>query len=459
MRFRDRLYDRSKIDFNNLLFPNKALKALLIPLVVEQLLNSMMGIADTMMVSRVGDAAISAVSNVDSFNTFIIQIFSALATGAVIVCSQYLGRRDPKKSNQAAGQVVITVAFISILLTLICTVFNRGILGILYGDVNKDVMDNSRTYFFYTALSYPFFALFNAGSAFYRVSGDSKFPMKVSVISNFINVIGNAILIFVFDKGVAGAAISTLVSRIFCMAVIFIRLHKPDHAIHFGRDFSIKPVFAIIASILAIGIPSGIEGGMLQFGKLAIQSSVATLSTAEMSAQAMTSMMEHVTSMFAVGVGLGMMTVVGHTIGAGRKEEAKYYIVKLTIIAQLGILASCALIFALNPLITKIADMSPESAKLCYELNIMHILAKSLFWGLAFIPAYGLRAAGDVKFCMITSTVIMWILRVALCIYLIRVAGMGPMAVWISIMADWFIRAIFIVSRYLGGKWLRHQVI
>lgn len=459
MSITDRLYDKSAIDFNNLLFNNKALKSLLIPLIVEQLLNSMMGIADTMMVTRIGEAAISAVSNVDSFNTFILQIFTALAAGAAIVCSQHLGKSDIKNANIAAGQVIFTVATISLTLTAICTIFNRGILNLIYGSVNANVMSYSRIYFFITALSYPFLALFNALSAFFRVCGNSKFPMKISVISNFLNIGGNAVLIFVFKMGVAGAALSTLLSRVFLTAVLLIRLKQPKMQISIGKNFSIKPILPIIASILAIGIPAGIEGGMLQFGKLAIQSSISTLTTTEMSAHAMTNMMESMTSMFASGVGLGIMTIVGHTLGAGRLEEAKYYIVKLTIIAYIGVIASCLLMFALNPVITLLSDMSKESAELCFYLNLAHITIKILFWPLAFIPAYGLRAAGDVKFCMINSTVIMWTLRVGLCIYLIRSCGIGPIAVWISFGADWFVRAIMVTGRFLSGKWTTKKVI
>lgn len=221
MSGRLQLYDKTQIEKNNLLFDNKALAALLFPLIIEQLLNSFMGMADTMMVSNVGSAAISAVSLVDSVNMLVIQVFSALATGAAIICSQYIGSRNIKECNNAARQVVLSVAVISVSLMIIGIIFRYPLLRLIFGSVEADVMDNSLVYFLITVCSYPFLALFNVGAAFFRADGNARYPMTISVISNIINIIGNTILIFGLSMGVAGAAISTLISRIFCMVVVF----------------------------------------------------------------------------------------------------------------------------------------------------------------------------------------------------------------------------------------------
>ncbi len=448
-----KLYDKEKLNMESLLFNGQALRALMIPLVIEQVLSSFMGAVDTMMVSRVGEAAISAVSNVDQLNILVIQVFSALATGAVIICSQYLGKNDKKDAERAAAQVVTTVLAISLALTLICLFFERNLLNFLYGKVASDVMSNSRTYFFITALSFPFLALFSAGAAFLRAGGDSKFPMKVSVISNLMNVAGNAVLIFGFGMGVKGAAISTLVSRIFCMIVTFIYLRGSERVVPF-REFSLmKPDFKTIALILSVGIPAGIENGMFQFGKLAIQSSVATLTKPEMAAQALAITLEALTGMIGIGIGIGMMTVVGQSIGAGRSEEAKYYIVKLTKAAWIGVAASSFLIMAVTPLIASLADLSDTSRSLLISMMIFITIVKPLVWTPAFVPSYGLRAAGDIKFSMISSMIIMWTIRVALCIFLIRVVGMGPIAVWIAMGLDWFTRGTVYFIRFRSNKW------
>ena len=447
------------VDKNNLLFSNKALVALLIPIVVEQLLNSFMGMIDTMMVSNVGSEALSGVSLVDSVNNLIVQLFSAMATGAAIVCSHYVGMRDKEGANNAAKQVVISVGVIALVITVFGITFKRQILGIIFGRIEPGVMENAVIYFFFTALSYPFLALFSAGSAIFRSCGNSRYPMTVSVISNVINIIGNYILIFTFDMGVTGAAIATLISRIFCMVAVYVALAKPRQDIVVNDYMNIRPDWSLIKTILAIGIPSGIENSMFQFGKLAIQSTVSTMGTAVIAAQAMTNILEGLNGIFGLGVGMCLMTVVGQCMGAGRKEEARYYIIKLCIIAEVGITISCLLVYAMLRPVTVIAGMESTSAALCIEMMTAITIVKPLIWTGSFVPAYGLRAAGDVRFSMTTSIITMWGCRVALCIFLVRTYNMGPMAVWYGMFADWALRSVIFFSRFLSGKWMKKEVI
>ena len=454
-----KLYDQTKIDKENLLFSGKTLWMLLLPLIVEQLLNSFMGMIDTMMVSNVGSAAISAVSLVDSINVLVIQVFAAMATGATIICSQYIGRGDKEGSNRAARQIFLTVVVISVVLMVFCLSFRAPLLGLVFGNVEAEVMENSLVYFLITVISYPFIALFSAGSAFYRASGNSKYPMKISVISNVVNIAGNAIFIFGFGMGVTGAALSTLISRVFCTVVIFHKLSKPGQTIVLNHYFSIRPDFPLIGKILAVGIPSGVENGMFQFGKLAIQSTVSTLGTAAIAAQAMTIIFENLNGIAGIGIGIGLMTVVGQAIGAGRREEAKYYIVKLTWYAEIAVTASCLLVLAISKPMMWLAGMEQESASLCFQMMIAITIVKPLVWVLSFIPAYGMRAAGDVRFSMIVATCTMWFCRVALAIFCMSYLGVGPMGVWIGMFADWTIRGVIFGLRYFSGKWQKRNVI
>lgn len=453
------LYDKTKIDKGNLLFPRHSLWMLLIPLIIEQMLNSFMGMADTMMVSRVGQEAISSVSLVDSVNNLVLQVFAAMAAGAAIICSQYLGKRDEKGCNEAARQIVLTVTVISAALMAACVAARGPLLALVFGSVEPKVMDNSQIYFLITALSYPFIALFQAGAAFYRACGNSRFPMKVSLISNLLNIGGNAFFIFVLKLGVGGAALSTLLSRIFCAAVVFYFLRKPGNQIVLKDYFSIRPDFPMIFRILSIGIPSGVENGMFQFGKLAIQSTVSSLGTAAIAAQAMTIIFENVNGVAACAIGIGLMTVVGQSIGAGRKEEAKYYIVKLSVYAEAAIILSCLLVYLVAKPVTILAGMDADSAALCLKMTLAITIVKPLVWVPSFIPAYGLRAAGDVRFSMVTASLTMWLCRVALSVYLMRVAGIGPMGVWIGMFADWTVRSVIFSIRFVRGKWLRFRVI
>ena len=435
--------------------------SLLIPVVLEQLLNSIMGTADTMMVSNVGSAAISAVSVVDSINVLVIQAFSALAAGGAIVCAQYIGQRNKEKANESARQVLFIITAISVAVSLICLVLQKPLLSLIFGSVEPAVMRASETYFFYTALSFPFIAAYDSAASIFRAQDNTKGPMIISMISNVMNIAGNAVMIWVFHMGVAGAALSTLISRIFCAVVVIIQLRKEREGQEIVvRDyFKIRPDWSMIRRILGLGIPSGIENSMFQLGKLAIQSTVSTLGTAAIAAQAMTNILENLNGIAAIGVGVGLMTIVGQCLGAGRQDEAVYYIKKLCVIAEVIIIISCLGVFALTKPITILGGMEKESADMCFHMVMWITIVKPLVWIMAFIPGYGLRAAGDVKFSMIVSCCTMWACRFCLCVFLIRVMGFGPMGVWIGMFADWTLRGIIFTWRFHSRKWLQHKVI
>ena len=443
------------------MFSNRLICSLLIPVVLEQLLNSIMGTADTMMVSNVGSAAISAVSLVDSINVLVIQAFSALAAGGAIVCAQYIGQKNKEKANESARQVLFIITAISVAVSLICLVFQKPLLRLIFGSVEPAVMSASETYFFYTALSFPFIAAYDSAASIFRAQDNTKGPMIISMISNVMNIAGNAVMIWVFHMGVAGAALSTLISRIFCAVVVIIQLRKEREGQEIVvRDyFKIRPDWSMIRRILGLGIPSGVENSMFQLGKLAIQSTVSTLGTAAIAAQAMTNILENLNGIAAIGVGVGLMTIVGQCLGAGRKDEAVYYIKKLCVIAEVIIIISCLGVFALTKPITILGGMEKESADMCFHMVMWITIVKPLVWIMAFIPGYGLRAAGDVKFSMIVSCCTMWACRFCLCVFLIRVMGVGPMGVWIGMFADWTLRGIIFTWRFHSRKWLQHKVI
>ena len=441
------------------MFSNKMIRALLVPIILEQLLNSIMGTADTMMVSNVGSAAISAVSLVDSINILVIQAFSALAAGGAIVCAQYIGQGNKERANESARQVLFIITLISVAVSAFCLIFQKPLLHLIFGAVEADVMRASEIYFFYTALSFPFIAAYDAAASIFRAQENTRDPMLISMVSNVMNIVGNAIMIWIFHMGVAGAAISTLVSRIFCAVVVLIQLRKDRQPIVVRDYLKIRPYWAMIRRILGIGIPSGVENSMFQLGKLAIQSTVSTLGTTAIAAQAMTNILENLNGMAAIGVCVGLMTIVGQCMGADRKDEAVYYIKKLSVIAEVAIIVSCLLVFALIRPVTVLCGMEPASAKMCFHMVMWITIVKPLIWVMSFVPAYGLRAAGDAKFSMITSCCTMWACRFCLCVFLIRVMGFGPMGVWIGMFADWTVRSIIFTWRFHSRKWLEHKVI
>ena len=441
------------------MFTNRMIRSLLIPVVLEQLLNSIMGTADTMMVSNVGSAAISAVSLVDSINILVIQAFSALAAGGAIVCAQYIGQQNQERANESARQVLFNITLISIVVSAICLGFKKPLLRLIFGSVEADVMRASEIYFFYTALSFPFIALYDAAASIFRAQDNTKGPMTISMISNIMNIVGNAIMIWGFHMGVAGAAIATLISRIFCALVVLIQLRRDRQPIVVRDYLKIRPDWPMIGRILGIGIPSGVENSMFQLGKLAIQSTVSTLGTVAIAAQAMTNILENLNGIAGIGVGVGLMTIVGQCMGANRKDEAVYYIKKLSVIAEVTIIVSCLLVFILTRPVTMLGGMEKTSADMCWHMVMWITIVKPIMWVSAFVPAYGLRAAGDVKFSMISSCAVMWLCRFCLSVLLIRGLGFGPMGVWIGMFADWTVRAVLFTWRFHSRKWLEHKVI
>ena len=441
------------------MFTKRQIWSLLIPLMIEQVLNSLMGTADTMMVSNAGSAAISAVSLVDAINVLLINVFAAMATGGTIICAQYLGRRDQDEAVETGRQLLLTVLFIASAVTLVFTLLRAPLLRLIFGRVEAEVMENAQIYLLITALSYPFIAMYNAGAALFRVDGNSRLPMLISMVCNLINIVGNAVLIFGFHMGVVGAALATLISRVLSSVAVMWFLRQPKQTIVIRDYFKIRPKFSRILNIMAVGIPTGIENGMFQFGKLVIQSSVSTLGTTAIAAQAMTNMLEQVNSDAPIGIGLGMMTIVGQCMGAGRVEEARRNIKRLTLYGEVAVMALCALIALVVRPVTVVGGMEKEAADMAVWMTRIICVYKPLVWTLSFIPAYGMRAAGDVRFSMMTATCTMWLCRVVVAVVLIRVFHFGPIGVWIGMFADWTVRAVIFSLRFRSGRWAEKRVL
>lgn len=441
------------------MFSNRALRKLLIPLIIEQILTSLMGMVDTMMVSNVGTAAVSGVSLVDSINKLVIFLLTALATGGTIVCSQYFGRRDRENANLAARQVLLSAFALSLALMALCLLFRRGLLALIFGTVEPAVMDAAARYFLITALSYPFLALFNGASALFRAAGNSRLPMLVSACSNLLNIAGNAFLIFGLDMGVTGAAIATTVSFALGAVTMLICLRRQNQTFDIGPYTAIRPDWPTIGRVLRVGIPTGIENGMFQFGKLVLQSTVSTLGTTAIASNAIIVVLELMSSMPSQAIGIGLVTVAGQCMGAGRPDEARRYIRKLTGWSALVLLCMNWLIYALAGPVCSLAGLDAETRTLTMDTLLLISLVKPFLWALAFVPADGMRAAGDVRFGMLVSSLSMWCLRVGLTTLLCRVWHVGLVGIWIGYFADWAARSLAFALRFRSGKWARHRVI
>ena len=439
-------------------FNKNQLRALLVPLIVEQVLTGLMGVADTLMVSNVGEAAISGVALVDSINLLFTYFFSALAAGGTIICAQYIGREDEPDANRAAHQVMLTSVSLALVFGVLIMVVRRPLLRVIFGNVEPAVMEAAVSYFLITAASYPFLAMYTSSAALFRAIGDANRPMLVAAGADLLNIAGNALLIFGLHMGVVGAALSTLASRVVSAGVMLYLQSKPS-PIALRNPRGLRPDFPMIRRILRVGLPSAVENGMFQFGRLAVQSTVSTLGTTAIAVQAIVVTLELFGSMPAQAIGTGLLTVTGQCLGRGRTEEAKHYIRLLTRISFLVVLSTGILISALAPLIMRLTALSEDGALLACRILWVVLTIKFLIWPKAFTLPNGLRAAGDVSYAMWVSTISMWVFRVGLSWWLCRYTAVGLWGVWIGWCTDWLVRNISYRLRFRGEKWLAHSVL
>ena len=426
---------------------------------LEQLLNVTIGMADILMVASVGEEAVSAISLVDSITILIVTLFAAFATGGAVVASQYLGRKDDQSANIAARQLLNLSVLVATILLLLCMPFRRGIIATIFGKIDLQLLDYGATYFFYILLSLPFLAAYNSGAALFRSMGNSRVSLYVSVVMNILNIGGNAFLIFVMKMGVAGAGLSTLVSRIIGSILILALLRSPKNRISVRsyRIFDIK--FWMVRKILAIGVPNGVEGSMFQIGKLLVQGFIASFGTASLAANAIAGSVASFSNIPGGAISMASVTIIGQTIGARRADLSVYYAKRLLLFAYIAMFILATPIFFLAPQIASAFNLGEEATAIAIVLFQSIMVASILFWSSSFVLPNFLRAAGDAKFTMIVSIISMWTLRVGGSYILAMNFGWGVYGVWIGMYVDWVARSIAFIWRFARGKWKDIQVI
>ncbi len=441
------------------MFSKKQLQKLIFPLIVEQVLAITVGMVDTMMISYAGESAISGVSLVDMINVLLINIFAAVATGGAVVVSQYLGHGNRKNACRAAEQLITVSVVISTGLMFVSLLFRGQILRLLFGAVEADVMENAMIYFLISAFSFPFLGVFNAGAATYRSMGNSRISMQVSAGMNVFNAIGNAILIFGFQMGTAGAALSTLAARVLGAVVMMILTmnRKNDVYVIFGNLFSWER--DMVQRILHIAIPNGVENGLFQLGRVLVVSIISQFGTVQIAANAVANNLDSMGCIAGQAMNLAMITVVGQCMGAGEKDQAVWYTKKLwKFTYRITAIVNSIILLSL-PFILNIYSLSPEAHRFAFILVWIHNGCAILLWPTSFTMPNALRASGDVKFAMIVSVASMFIFRIGFSVILGIHLGLGAIGVWIAMVFDWLCRVSFYTWRFLSRKWLNFKVI
>ena len=443
------------------IFSKKALVLLIVPLIIEQFLLLSVGMADTLMVTTAGEAAVSGVSLVDNINMLLIQIFAALSTGGAVVVSQYLGSGKKDAAQRSAKQLMYTTTVFSTVIMILALVFRRHVLSLVFGNIEPDVMESALVYFLTTAIAYPFMAIYNAGAALFRSVGNSKISMLNSLIVNIVNITVNAVLIYGFNMGALGAGIGTLTSRIVAAVFILVLWQRRSNELRIIKLF--KPEFhgRIVKQILSVGIPNGLENGMFQIGRLLVLSLITTFGTNVVAANAIGNSIAGVINVPGQAIGLAMVVVIGQCMGAGNTRQAVDYTKKLMLAVYVLMGALCVLQFVLTDSLVGIFNLTPRAASIASQVLRYSAVFTALIWPLSFDLPNSLRASGDVVFPMVISLVSMFVCRVGLSYVLACDWGLnlGLLGVWLAMFADWIVRSVFFIVRFAKGKWKHKKVI
>lgn len=436
-----------------MLFSNRDLKRLVIPLLMEQTLVVLIGMADTVMVSFCGETAVSGVSLVDSFNTLLTLVLSALATGGAVVSSQYLGKQERQNAGIAAKMLFYVVIVFSTAMMLLCLGLNRPILSGMFGSIEPAVMEAAQMYFLLSALSYPFLGLYNASCALLRSMGNAKATLKTSVVMNLINICGNALTIYVWGWGVFGAGLATLLSRIVGAVMTQWMLRCSAKVIPYPHLLKLEWNGGMVGKILKVGIPGGLENGIFQLGKLVLVRMVATFGTVHIAANAVCNSISTFHCLPGNAIGLAMITVVGQCVGAREFQQARHYVKKLMLLTYACMSTLNVMLLLITPWMVGLFNLSADAAQLAVICVCIHGTGCIFLWPMGFTFPNALRAAGDAKYTMIVSAFSMITFRVVFGMIFGKVLGWGVIGVWSAMNLDWIFRIIMFVVRYRSGKW------
>lgn len=445
---------------DNPIFSNRALVSLAVPIALEALLAIMAGLVDSAMVSSVGEAAVSAVSLIDSINILLIGLFAALANGGTVVTSQYIGNEDYANAKRSAKQLLYATTLAALVISTVVLPFVSPIIRLIYPDLEPIVFEYSKSYFFITLLGYVPAAMGNAASSLLRAQAKSRAAFILGTAINLFNVFGNAILIYGFDMGVAGAAISTTIARLIYGMVGMILLHNKALKVHFEKVLRFRPDFSILKKIFLIGGANGLETSLFYAGKLLLSSLVASFGTIATAAYAVSNTVCNIGWATITSLGTTLLTVVGQCVGANEKEQARYYTKKLTNVASIGVILIFGSMFLFRNQIVSLFGFGEDAlAESAYYTGVGALATIFSIYSFSFVPMSAFRAAGDVRYPLIISLASMFVFRIGLAFILAKFFDMGLMAVWLGMWADWIFRAILNIFRVRGDKWLNKKVI
>lgn len=443
----------------NRIFSKRDLARLILPLMVELLLTLLVGMIDSVMVSSAGEAAVSGVSLIDTVFQLLIYIFSAFGTGGAVVAGQYLGAGRQKNARETVDHLVWFSAAVSAAIMVLVYAIRGFLLGQVFGAMTQEVRFNANRYLLITALSIPALSVYESGAAVFRTMGSSKVTMLLSAVMNLINICGNAILIYGAGLGTAGAAIATVAARYAAAVLMIALLLRRNQTLYLTRSLRFVPKGGYIRRILQIGVPNGIENGLFQVGKIILAGLFTQFVTSAIAANAISQTITGIQVIPGTAISLAATTVIARCIGAGDEKQVRFYN-KVLLLATYAVLMvfSTAIVAAL-PVILKWYSLSEETAALATQMVLAHVLGAVAIWPLTFVLPSSLRAAGDVRFAMVTSVISMFVFRLGAAYLFALNLGLGALGIWLAMLCDWAVRALVFSIRWISGGWKGKSVI
>ena len=441
------------------LYSNRALLALFIPLLIEYALEFFVGLADSIMVASLGEAAISGVSLVDFLVQLLIFSFSALATGGAVVAGQYLGDKQIDKAQNSATQLVWFSTILSTVLMILVILLRQFLIGLLFGQIDADVWHNAELYLYIVALSIPFLAIYNVGAAIFRTTNNADLPMKILLVCDVLNVVGNAICIYYLGWDVRGVAIPTVISRLLSAVLIMYFAVDEDYKLRIKKTLRHKFDFYVLRKVLQVGIPYGIENGLFQLGRVLVLSIVSTFGTMAIAANSVGYAIGIFSVLPGFAINLGLTAVISNCVGANDYEQARYYNKKCLVIVVISHIVINVAIFLLLPLLLGIYNLSAQTAAMASEMIIWHGIFAIIIWPVSFTLPSTFRGAGDSKSVMYISLAVMFACRIGLSYVIAEWMGIGVFGTWIAMFIDWYVRAGIYVYRYFSNKWTEYRVV
>ena len=441
------------------MFSNRDLRRLIVPLFLEQLLVILVGLADTFVISYAGEAAVSGVSLVNSFNTIFIFLFTALASGGAVIVSQYIGGEKMEMAGESASQLLMVSTLFSGVIMAVTLLSGCPLMGLLFGKVERDVMDACMIYLRISAYSYPALAIYNAGAALFRSIGKTSTTMYIAIFSNVINVAGNVIGVFALHAGVVGVAVPSLIARTFSAVVVTVLCFRKRNGVYYKKRWICHFDAGLLKRILGIAVPNGVEQGIFQFVKVALSSVVALFGTSQIAANGIAQSIWSLAALVCVTMGPVFITVIGQCMGSRDTEQAEYYFRKLLKITLLISVVWNVLVFALTPLVMQFYDVSEETKKLTVMLVLIHNIFNCIAFPFADPLGKGMRAAGDVRFTMVISLATTIGIRLIFSLLFAIVMDMGVIGIAWAMCLDWCSRAVIFYIRFRKGKWKQFQLI